>query len=200
MRRLAILAAVLAAALATASAASAKEVRSVVACGRDHHCVSSRDAGVIRAVTDGGPAVVPEHARARSIRLTAIVAHQGEEIARWTSAWVPSERLIVAEDGAWLSVSPGKARALERFTRGLKTFGPGRLHQLPPESVPIGSHAGAPPPIQVDPVRPAAAGAGMDRAVVIGLPAVAVLAGAVLLALRLRRRRPGGSTPEAPAL
>jgi hypothetical protein len=194
MRRLAILAAVLAGTLAVAPAAPAKQVQSVTACGRDGHCVSTRDAGVIGAVTTGGRAVVPEQARARSIRLTAIVVHEGREIARWTSAWVPSQRLIVVEDGAWLTVSPAHARTLARFTRGLRRFGPGQLSQLAPARVADGAHAGAPPPVAVEPVHRPAAGAGVDMVVAIGLPALAVLAGGVLLAVR--RRRP----PGAPAL
>jgi hypothetical protein len=148
---------------------------------------------VIGAVITGGRAVVPEQARARSIRLTAIVVHEGREIARWTSAWVPSQRLIVAEDGAWLAVSPAHARTLARFTRGLRRFGPGQLSQPAPARV-AGAHAGAPPPIAVEPVHRPAAGAGVDMVVAIGLPVLAVLAGAVLLAVR--RRRP----PGAPAL
>jgi hypothetical protein len=194
MRRLAILTAVLAGALVAAPAAAAKQVHHVVACGGDHHCITTRDAGVIRATSHGGKAVVPTSPRARSVRLTAVVFHEGKEIARWTSAWVASQRLLVVEDGAWLSVSPRDARVLDRFTRNLKTFGPGRLHQLPPAG--SGAHAGPPPPVKVQPVRPPAASAGTDWLLLIGVPGLAVLAAAVLLAAR-RRARPG---PEAPAL
>jgi hypothetical protein len=195
MRRLAILSAVLAAVLVAAPAASAKQVHSVVACGRDHHCISTRDAGVLRAVTQGGDAVVPTSPRARSVRVTAIVFHEGKEIARWTSAWVASQRRLVVEDGAWLTVSPRNARALARFTRGLKTFGPGHLHQLPPAGT--GAYAGPPPPVAVAPVRTPIASAGIDWLLLIGAPGLAALAAAVLIAGRRRRLRPG---PEAPAL
>jgi hypothetical protein len=120
MRRLAPILAVLAV-LVAAPAAQAKEITKVTACGVDG-CVTTRDPAILQGLMNGGPPTVPPEARGDVIRLTATVAERpgGKAVGRFETQWVPSLRLLVAEDGTWMSMPADAERALNGL--GLKPF------------------------------------------------------------------------------
>jgi hypothetical protein len=120
MRRLAPILVVLAA-LVAAPAAQAKEITKVKACGTDD-CVTTRDPAILQGLMNGGPPTVPPDAQREVIRLTATVAERpgGKAVATFESQWVPSLRLLVAEDGTWMKLPAGAERALNGL--GLEPF------------------------------------------------------------------------------
>src|SRR3954466_5613099 len=109
------------AALVVAPAAAAKEITSVKACG-DSGCVTTRDPAILQGLMNGGPPTVPPDAQRAVIRPTATGAERpgGAGVATFKSRWVPSLRLLVAEDGTWMSLSTAAERALNGL--GLEPF------------------------------------------------------------------------------
>jgi hypothetical protein len=125
MRRL-VLVAVLLVPLATAAAAQGKEVVSVTACGSDG-CSTSKDAGLLRAMTDVGPPTDAPARPARFYRLDVAVG-DGQEIAGHDRlSWVPSAAVLLTRDGTWLAVRPEVGSGLDELTRGLDALPAGRL-------------------------------------------------------------------------
>jgi hypothetical protein len=172
VRRL-VLVAVLLVPLATASPAVGKEVLSVTACGSDG-CSTSKDAGLLHAMTDdvGPPTDAPAQA-AEFYRLDITVG-AGEEIAGHDRlSWVPSAGMLLTRDGTWLAVRPEVRSGMDELTRGLDALPAGRL-----DGFPVG------PADTQTPARPAGASrsAGGDSAIWIGIiGAAALLIGGVLV-------------------
>ena len=188
MRLIGILVAL--AVLAAATAASAKEITKVTACGADG-CVTTRDPAVLQGMTNGGPPTVPPNASSPVVRLRAAVAERpgGRAVAHFTSFWVPEPRLLVTEDGSWMRLPGAAARALTKLTAGLAP--------LPASTIAAADTSPEPPP---PPLKPAApdAGGGIDWLLVAPIAAFAV-AGALLLVVLLRRRPREGGAPHPAA-
>jgi hypothetical protein len=133
MRRLAPIIALLAV-LVAAPAAQAKEIVKVQVCGVDD-CVTTKDPSIIAGLSDGGPPTVPPDARREVLRLTSTIAERpgGKVMGRFTSQWVPSLGMLVAEDGTWMKLPDQAARALDGL--GLQPF-PAPRSALPVKPVP----------------------------------------------------------------
>jgi hypothetical protein len=174
MRRLAALIAS-AAILAVPAAASAKEITKVRACGTDG-CVTTTDAAILRGLTNGGPPTVPPPMRGGVISLRSSVSDGSKTVAHFTSWWVPSLRLLVVEDGTWMSLPAPSLAAMQRVTADLKPLPASKIGLSTP------TPAAAPP----------STGGGFDWLLVL-LPGAALALGAVLLVLL--RRRPHGDLP-----
>jgi hypothetical protein len=166
--------------LIAAPAASAKEITKVRACGSDG-CVTTRDHDVIQALTNGGPPTVPPRTDGPVIRLRATVTEPGHgAVAHFVSWWVPSEHLLVAEDGTWMPIGGAPSRALDRLTTGLTPF---------PAAEELGLSTPAPTPAAAP---PASDDGGFDW-LLVALPGAALALAAALLVLL--RRRPHGDLP-----
>src|ERR1044072_7623247 len=99
--------------LVVAPTAAAKEITSVKACG-DSGCVTTKDPAILQGLMNGGPPTVPGDARAPVVRLTATITEPGgDAVGTVQSQWVPSLRLLVAEDGTWMELPAAAERALD---------------------------------------------------------------------------------------
>ena len=168
MRTAALIA--LAVALVAAPAAQAKEITKARVCGVDE-CATTRDPAVLQALMNGGPPTVPPNPAGGVISLRDTIAEpDGTPVGQFTSWWVPSVRMLVAEDGSWMQLSSHSKAAIERVTARFEPF-PGSTIGLPDEPAPA-------------PAAPAAAdtGGGTPWAL-IAILAAALGAGA-LVALR----------------
>jgi hypothetical protein len=156
--------------LIAAPAASAKEFTKVRACGTDA-CVTTRDHLILRGLVNGGPPTVPPSVGGSVFRLTAtVVEPSGVVVARPKSWWMPSERLLVTEDGVWMHLRRTPSRALDRVVAGLQPF--------PATRVGLKTSAPAHAPARRD-------DRGTSWLLPIALAAAALLgAGALLLAVR----------------
>jgi hypothetical protein len=204
MRRLAT-AIVLATALALPAGAAAKQVTSATICGADG-CWTFRDPALLEGLMSGGSPTVPPKASAPVLRVRGAIAERpgGEVMARFTTWWVPSQRLLVAEDGTWMRLAPSAVRTLVKITDGMAPLPASRMRS----AVVTGPSpaADAPtkmvPPPEIHRAPPVAAhtdtGGGIDW-LLIALPAGTVLAAACGLLLYARRRRPGGGGAPHPA-
>jgi hypothetical protein len=130
MRRLVLLA-VLLVPLAVAPPALGKQVMSVTACGSDG-CSTTKDAALMRAMTDVGPPTGSPAQPAAFYRLRVTVG-DGDEIAgRDRLSWVPSAGVLLARDGTWLAARPEVRAGLDELTRGHKALPASRLEGFPP--------------------------------------------------------------------
>jgi hypothetical protein len=190
MRRL-VSAIVLAAVLAVPAAAAAKQVTGATVCGADG-CVRTRDAAVLRGLMNGGPPTVPPTAGAPVLRVRAAVSERpgGRVRARFTTWWVPSQRLLVAADGSSMRLDPLAVRSLVKITHGMAPLPATRMGRAAGRSEPL---AGPPPQIRPAPAPAVAVstGGGADW-LLIAVPAGIVLALAGGLLVHARRHRPGG--------
>jgi hypothetical protein len=176
MRRL-VSAIVLAAALAVPATAAAKQVTGATVCGADG-CVTTRDAAVLRGLMNGGPPTVPPTAEAPVLRVRAAVSERpgGRVRARFTTWWVPSQRLLIAADGSAMRLDPLAVRSLVKITHGMAPLPATRMGRAAPRSEPLAA---------------VSTGGGPDWPL-IAVPAGIVLALAGGLLVRGRRHRPGG--------
>jgi hypothetical protein len=170
MRRLAPIIALLAL-LVAVPAAHAKQIVKVQVCGVDD-CVTTKDPSIIAGLSDGGPPTVPPDSRREVLRLTSTIAERpgGKTMGTFTSQWVPSLGLLVAEDGTWMKLPGQAARALNGL--GLQPF---------------------PAPRTSQPVKPPPPDDGAPTWLLI-VGALA-LAGALLAAVLLAQRPPRRSLP-----
>lgn len=167
MRIVALLVAI--AALAAAPAAYAKEITKARVCGVDG-CVTTRDPAILQGLMNGGPPTVPPNPAGGVISVRATVsAPDGTPAGQFTSWWVPSVRMLVAEDGTWMRLPARPMAVIERLAGRFEPF-PGSTIGLPDE------------PARHAPAR-ATDGAGTNW-LLIALPIAAVAAGALLLVLR----------------
>jgi hypothetical protein len=183
MRRAAILIAALAA-LAVPATASAKEITKVKVCGTDG-CVSTHDPQILQGLTNGGPPTIPPRDHGRAVRLRASIAERpgGKVIGRFTSWFIPRDRLLVGGDGTWMLLPETAAGALRRVSAQLAFFPASRV-------------SGPAEPAQPRPAAPAAHddGGGVAWPLIAALGAV-LAAGAALLARRLGGMPWRGSSP-----
>jgi phosphate/sulfate permease len=132
MRRLALIV-VLLVPLAAAGPAQGKEVLSVTACGSDG-CSTSKDGGLLRAMTDVGPPTDAPAQPAGFYRLNVTVG-DGDEIAgRDRLSWVPSAGMLLTRDGTWIAVRPEIRSGLDELTRGLDALPARRLAGFPADA------------------------------------------------------------------
>lgn len=166
-------------ALVAAPAASAKQIESVRACGSDG-CVTTRDAAIIAGLMDGGSPTVPPRAADGAIRLTATIVEKpgGDPVGQFDSWWVPSLKLLVAEDGTWMPLPAAAADALAALD----------LQPMPASA--MGSIAMSSPPPSSTLPPPDDGGAPTWLLIVAGLALAGVLVAAVLYAQRPRQSRP----------
>jgi hypothetical protein len=170
MRTAALIA--LAVALVAAPAAQAKEITKARVCGVDG-CATTRDPAVLQALMNGGPPTVPPSPAGGVISVRATVSEpDGTPVGEFTSWWVPSARMLVAEDGTWMRLSSRSQVAIERLASRFEPF-PGSRIGLPDEPAPA-------------PVPPADDG-GVPSWPLIALLAAAIVAGALLALRRLPR-------------
>jgi hypothetical protein len=169
MRTAALIA--LAVALVAAPAAQAKEITKARVCGVDG-CATTRDPVVLQALMNGGPPTVPPSPAGGVIRVRATVAEpDGTPVGEFTSWWVPSARMLVAEDGTWMRMSSRSRVAIERVASRFEPF-PGSKIGLSDEPAP------APAPAAHD------SGGGPSWPL-IALLGAAIAAGALLALRRL---------------
>jgi hypothetical protein len=118
------------------SAASAKEVSKVTACGA-HDCVTltaHRGDGRLMVFAQGDAATKAPRA-AGWFRLTLTVSEgPGHPSSSWSNDWVPSVGLLRTDDpggrSSWLTVPADTERALNRLTRTLTPYPAARLRGL----------------------------------------------------------------------
>jgi hypothetical protein len=179
MRLAAIL---IAAFLLIASAAEAKEITEAKACGSDG-CVTTRDPAVLQGLMNGGPPTVPPRTDGPVIRLRSTVTEPGQGVVdHFRSWWMPSQRLLVSEDGTWMRLPTSAQNGLERAAGDLTPF-PASKMGLTSTTTPAATPAAAPP----------ADGDGDGTAwLLLLLPAGALALAGVL---ELRRRHPHGDLP-----
>jgi hypothetical protein len=175
MRRLA-LTVVLLATLAAAPSAAGKEIQSVTACGAGD-CATSKADGLLAAMTDVGPPTDGPARPAPFYRLTVAVGDGGKALGRFRSWWVPSEGLLLGEDGTWMAARPAVRGRLHRLTRGLRP--------RPAAQMPGATPSTAPAVGTVTPPQPAPLASSGDLPVV---PLLAALTLLVLAGLIVRRR------------
>src|SRR5919202_5788915 len=139
-------AALIAAFLLVVSAAEAKEITQARACGSDG-CVTTRDPAVLQGLMNGGPPTVPPRTDGPVIRLRSTVTEPGQGVVgRFRSWWMPSQRLLVSEDGTWMRL-PGRAQAgLKRVAGGLTPFPASAMGLATPPETPAPAPAPAPAP------------------------------------------------------
>jgi hypothetical protein len=167
----------IAAFLLIASAAEAKEITKARACGSDR-CVTTRDPAVLQGLMNGGPPTVPPRTDGPVIRLRSTVSEPGEGVvAHFRSWWVPSQRLLVSEDGTWMRLPTSAQNGLERVAGDLTPFPASDTGLATPPETP----AAAPP-----------ADDGDGSAWLLLLIPAGALALAAVLELR---RRPRGDFP-----
>jgi hypothetical protein len=183
MRRLALLA-VLFIPLIAAAPAAAKEVQSVTACGAGD-CSTSKNDGLLAAMTDVGPPTATPRNPAPFYRLSVAVGDRGETMGRDRSWWVPSANKMLGEDGTWMAVRPQLARHLEGVTRGLTALPAAKLPGFP---------AAAELP-DAPPAQPASSGGDVP---VVPLVIAAALLGLIglVVARYVLRSGPSGALPE----
>jgi hypothetical protein len=164
--------------LVAAPAAQAKEITEVRACGVDA-CVTTHDPVILQTLMNGGPPTVPPSTQGGVISLRATVsAPDGVDAGQFTTWWLPSTRMLVAEDGTWMRAPARAEPALERVAGHLEPF-PGAKIGLTDEPA-----KAAPEPAKA--AREPADDGGGTSWLLIALP-VAALAVAALVA---RRRFP----------
>jgi hypothetical protein len=177
--RLLILIGVQLVALAAAPPALGKEVLAVTVCGTDG-CSTSKDGGLLRAMTDVGP---PTDAPARPgpfYRLDITVG-DGDEIAGHDRLrWVPAAGVLLTREGTWIAARSEIRDGLQGLTRGLDPLPAGRLPGFPVAPDPA-------PPAQA----PSAQG-GSPGWIVIAA-SVALLIGGLLVLGRRITSRPSGA-------
>jgi hypothetical protein len=184
MRRL-VLVAVLLVPLATASAAQGKEVVSVTACGSDG-CSTSKDAGLLGAMTDVGPPTDAPARPAGFYRLDVAVG-DGQEIAGHDRlSWVPSAGVLLTRDGTWLAVRPEVGSGLDGLTRGLDALPAGRLDGF------AARPADAEPP-GPQPARASSSAWGDSAIWIVIITTAALLIGGVLVRGYRRWSSPSGA-------
>lgn len=158
-----------AAVLLAAPAVQAKEITEVRACGVDA-CVTSRDPVILQTLMNGGPPTVPPSTHGGVISLRATVsAPDGQEAGQFTTWWLPSTRMLVAEDGTWMRAQARAEPALERLA--------GHLEPLPGATIGLTDE-----PVRAAAPEPADDGGGTSW-LIVALP-IAAIAAAALLALR----------------
>jgi hypothetical protein len=189
MRRL-VLIAVLLSSLAAASPALGKEVLSVTACGSDG-CDSTKTAGFLRQMTDVGPPTDPPASPAAFYRLNITVGDGNEVAGHDRVSYVPSEGLLLANDGTWLAVRPEIRSGLDELTRGLDALPARRLAGFPADA------ADAAPPAQAPASAPASTGDDSPIWWILVTGAAALLIGGLLVrAVRTARPSRALHTPD----
>jgi hypothetical protein len=174
--------------LVAAPAAIAKEIAKVEVCGQRNCNVLVPGNGLeqrdLLALTEVVGPADPPPAPSGWFRVRVTIEHHGEDGKPWTSAWVPSARLLRARDDSrkgytWFTVPRDTALSFLKVTR--------KLDPLPAATL-RGLDAKLPPP-QVDRVVTAPAPPARGDGVPWGWIALAVaLAG--MTAARLRHRVP----------
>jgi hypothetical protein len=174
------------AAMLFAPVASAKEITKVTACGSDD-CVTTRDPAIRQGLMNGGPPTVPPSADNPVIRLRATISERGQgTIGHFTSWWVPESRVLVSEDGTWMSLSARAERSLQRIARDLAPFPASRMGITVTPSKPAATPSG----------EPGAASTPWWLFVIVALVAVA---GAAITASLMTRRSHDGGAEASPA-
>jgi hypothetical protein len=157
-----------AALLLAAPVVQAKEITEVRACVVDA-CVTTHDPVILQALMNGGPPTVPPSTHGGVISLRATVsAADGQEAGRFTTWWLPSTRMLVAEDGTWMRAPERAEPALERLA--------GHLEPLPGTTIGLADE-----PVRAAAPEPADDGGGTSW-LIVALPIA--IAAAALVALR----------------
>ena len=187
MRRLLLFVVCCAAALAP-STASAKEIAGVSVCAADG-CQEVTDQSLWPALVEGGPGANRPAGALEHYTVHVRVRAEGDELVKWSYVAVPSQGLMQADDGSWMTMMPATRKALTGLTQGRVPLEAG---EMPP-----GKDL---PAARVDevfsPADTAAAPTG-DSSPWPWLLGGAGLA-ALLLALVLWRRRIGGAPAALP--
>jgi hypothetical protein len=182
MRQL-ILIAVLLAALAAAPSALGKEVLAVTACGSDG-CSTSRDAGLMRGMTDVGPPTDAPAGPGRFYRLTITVG-DGDEVAGHDRLWwVPAAGVLLTRDGTWLAARSEIRSGLHELTRGLDPLPAGRLPVVP-------EAPDAAPPAQAPAARSPSAQDDSPVWIVVAAATALLIGGLLVLSQRITSRPSG---------
>ena len=193
----------LTAAIAMAAPADAKEIEKLVVCGADRCSDATKQARGRRAEPDGAAATRPKQRAPYYLLHFAIGDRQGHVGAEFTSAWIPSKRLLRGRDEiggyTWIRVPPALAHDLRRLTRGRRPFPARRLKlgapngaapsSAPPVGQPTTESAPVPP---TAPAQPTREGTGGDGPGLIGWFSAAVAVGTAAGLWWWRRGRRAG--------
>jgi hypothetical protein len=105
--------------LALAPAAAAQEIKKAEVCGPDG-CSNVDDHGSFVTLANGGPPRMPPTAAPYyDVRITMA---EGDTVATWSFAAVPSQHAMRVDDGSWLEMPPEEVALIRRTAAGREPY------------------------------------------------------------------------------